>query len=573
MTTLQLASDLQLPAEIAGQTVALVGIRGSGKTNTAGVIAEELLDRHQPIVVLDPTDAWWGLRSGYPVFIFGGPHGDIPLAETDGKVLAEFVVTEQVPLILSLRHLRKNAQRRFVTEFCEELYHLKGRDEYRSPLTVFIDEAPLFIPQRVIGEVARTVGAVEDLISRGRNSGFGVVLIGQRPATINKDVLSQADTIISHRLTSPQDRKALAEWIEENATIEEYKSVLSSLATLKTGMAWVWAPSVDIIRQVQIKKRKTFDSSAAPKAGQSVKPPKALAEIDLNKLKGKLAATIEKTKADDPKELRQEIQARNIRILQLEHVVKDLQVKKEPPTESIKEVPVLKDGQLQQLESLLKTGEGFVERITTALNELRDGVSKVGNNIPNKSTTLPPHDVTRLPPFQPWQSVKPLHLEHVTPSDQDLSKMARTMLIVLAQHPHGLTKGQILVHADYRSSGSVSSTFAELTSHGWVEMSAGQMFITEAGRQKLGKYERLPTGADLLNYLLNGQKLSTMEKALLRCIAESARSPITKGRVLEITGYASSGSTSSAFANLVACQYVRAAGRSELVLAEELRGS
>ena len=56
MTRLRLADDLHLPSEIAGQTVALVGIRGSGKTNTAGVMAEELLDRHQPIVVLDPME-------------------------------------------------------------------------------------------------------------------------------------------------------------------------------------------------------------------------------------------------------------------------------------------------------------------------------------------------------------------------------------------------------------------------------------------------------------------------------------------------------------------------------------
>ena len=45
---LKLGEGLQIPIEVAGQAVALVGIRGSGKTNTAGVIAEELLDRGQP---------------------------------------------------------------------------------------------------------------------------------------------------------------------------------------------------------------------------------------------------------------------------------------------------------------------------------------------------------------------------------------------------------------------------------------------------------------------------------------------------------------------------------------------
>jgi DNA helicase HerA-like ATPase len=78
MKQLTIATNLKLPIDVAGQTIALLGIRGSGKTNTAGVIAEELLDHNHPIVVIDPTDAWWGLRSGYPVFIFGGSHGDIP---------------------------------------------------------------------------------------------------------------------------------------------------------------------------------------------------------------------------------------------------------------------------------------------------------------------------------------------------------------------------------------------------------------------------------------------------------------------------------------------------------------
>lgn len=77
MKQLQLAKNLALPIEMAGQAVALVGIRGSGKTNTAGVIAEELLEQHQQIVVIDPTDAWWGLRSDYPVFIFGVRASDL----------------------------------------------------------------------------------------------------------------------------------------------------------------------------------------------------------------------------------------------------------------------------------------------------------------------------------------------------------------------------------------------------------------------------------------------------------------------------------------------------------------
>lgn len=312
-TVLKLANDLTLPIEVAGQTIAIFGIRGSGKTNTAGALAEELLDHNHPIAIIDPTDAWWGLRAGrdgsagYQVFIFGGPHADVPLQETDGKVIAEFLVREQVPAILSLRHLKKAAQRRFVKEFCEELYHLKGKPENRSPLTVFIDEAPLFIPQKVIGDVAFTVGAIEDLVARGRLSGFGVVLISQRPATLNADVRTQADTIICHRVTAFLDRKAIKEWFQENASVEGLQEILTSLATLKNGEGWVWSPPLNIMARVQMRMRRTFDSSATPKMGEKIRPPRHLAEIDIEKLKGQLSETIERSKADDPRELRKQI--------------------------------------------------------------------------------------------------------------------------------------------------------------------------------------------------------------------------------------------------------------------------
>lgn len=85
--TIQIAKDVRFPLDIAGQCLALFGIRGSGKTNTAGAFVEELLEHGYPTVIIDPTDAWWGLRvgadgdpkKGYPVVIFGGSHGDIPL--------------------------------------------------------------------------------------------------------------------------------------------------------------------------------------------------------------------------------------------------------------------------------------------------------------------------------------------------------------------------------------------------------------------------------------------------------------------------------------------------------------
>jgi ABC-type Na+ transport system ATPase subunit NatA len=59
---LKIADDLTFSAEAITETFAVLGIRGSGKTNTAVVMAEQMIKANQQVVVLDPTDA--KLRDG-----------------------------------------------------------------------------------------------------------------------------------------------------------------------------------------------------------------------------------------------------------------------------------------------------------------------------------------------------------------------------------------------------------------------------------------------------------------------------------------------------------------------------
>lgn len=77
---LRLSQSLELPLDAVTQTFAILGVRGTGKTNTGVVLVEELLAAHQQVVVLDPVDVWWGIKSaasgpGFPVPIIGGDHG------------------------------------------------------------------------------------------------------------------------------------------------------------------------------------------------------------------------------------------------------------------------------------------------------------------------------------------------------------------------------------------------------------------------------------------------------------------------------------------------------------------
>lgn len=297
---LRIAPDLALPLEAVGETIALLGIRGSGKTTTAVVLAEELLTHGQQVVVIDPTDSWWGLKysadgaaAGMAIAVLGGIHGDVPLTAGDGATIADFVVEHQASVICALRHFEsKGDMRRFVTEFCNRLYHRKGEADRQTPVMLIIDEASLFVPQRVMGEDARMVGAIQRLVRQGRSSGFGVTLIDQRASTVNKDVLTQVELLLCHRTSSPQDRKALEAWIEQHDAHGHRDEFLKTLASLKIGEIWAWSPGwLDLFQRSQVRNRRTFDSSRTPKAGERAVAPSATPLLDLAALTAKLAQT------------------------------------------------------------------------------------------------------------------------------------------------------------------------------------------------------------------------------------------------------------------------------------------
>jgi len=84
---LTIARGLKLPLEAITQTFGILAVRGAGKTYTGAVIAEEMIATGMPVVIADPIGVWWGLRSEFPVVIFGGDHGDVPL-ETGADLLS-----------------------------------------------------------------------------------------------------------------------------------------------------------------------------------------------------------------------------------------------------------------------------------------------------------------------------------------------------------------------------------------------------------------------------------------------------------------------------------------------------
>ncbi len=81
----------------------------------------------------------------------------------------------------------------------------------RHPVALFCDEAHLYIPERAIADSVNdiSVGIFERIAKEGRKYGVGLVVISQRPAEVNRTVLSQCNNVVAMRLTNGEDQSVI----------------------------------------------------------------------------------------------------------------------------------------------------------------------------------------------------------------------------------------------------------------------------------------------------------------------------------------------------------------------------
>lgn len=114
-----------------------------------------------------------------------------------------------------------------------------------------------------------------------------------------------SDGLVAMKLTSPQDRTALGNWVSFQAGGAGGEA-LRDVASYPPGRGLIWLPARGVLETIDFRRKRTFDSSRQLRRGE--KPATAKAEpLDLGVLRDKLAAVETEAKANDPKTLRAEI--------------------------------------------------------------------------------------------------------------------------------------------------------------------------------------------------------------------------------------------------------------------------
>ncbi len=135
-------------------------------------------------------------------------------------------------------------------------------EKERKPMVwLMIDEAHEFLPKQ--GKTSAT-HALLTILREGRQPGISLVLASQQPGQIHTDVMTQSDTVISHRITAKVDIDALSALMQSYMR-KGLDAQLNDLPRVK-GAALIFDDTNERMYPMMVRPRITWHGGEAPTA-------------------------------------------------------------------------------------------------------------------------------------------------------------------------------------------------------------------------------------------------------------------------------------------------------------------
>jgi len=119
------------------------------------------------------------------------------------------------------------------------------------PFLMVVEEAHNYCPERGYGQAVSS-SILRTVASEGRKFGMGLCIVSQRPAKVDKNIISQCNTNIILKVTNPNDLKAIIQSVE-GLTTQTYREI----QRLPIGVALISGAGLQMPIMTEIRTRET----------------------------------------------------------------------------------------------------------------------------------------------------------------------------------------------------------------------------------------------------------------------------------------------------------------------------
>lgn len=214
-----------------GERDAILASSGMGKSYLAGVIAEETLEAGSLLCVIDPEGEYFTLSQRYPVLVVGGENGMVPFLEDAIDLYVQMMLDAHLSIVFDLSDYVDIEQQVLYAQIADSLFTLETK--YRKKVRLIIEEAQIYAPQRMASSASPgkkqkldPVYVSQKLAKRGRKRAINTLWATQRPASLNKDILTQCNRFWFGGIAAEQDYKAIRPFLNEaGISFQQIKSL------------------------------------------------------------------------------------------------------------------------------------------------------------------------------------------------------------------------------------------------------------------------------------------------------------------------------------------------------------
>jgi DNA helicase HerA-like ATPase len=236
----------------AEEIIELAGISGNSSQALVYQAVKNLKKRGVDYTVEDVICEVEGIKHNSKWTVLGCLEKIVEVGFFDGTPTpVSMLLQKDRAVVLDMRGTPPEHQDLMVSRICNELFELRKLGEV-PPGMIVIEEAHNFIPERGFGRSISTQ-ILRTIASEGRKFSLGLMVISQRPARIDKNVISQCNTQIILRVTNPNDINAIKKGVEglTSETVDEIKR-------LPPGTAMVVSPELEkpVIVEIRVKRSK-----------------------------------------------------------------------------------------------------------------------------------------------------------------------------------------------------------------------------------------------------------------------------------------------------------------------------